>query len=175
MQRNNPEGRPQIHFRNQGFPPAKNSLSVLGRREEEGERREREGEGRRKEWGLPSRRGQLRLEGFFHFICALRACALHTYTQKMASCPPGGKWWLCQNHKKKKNGSKSNPITVKFQGGLICFQYQNTGALYTSLNKDIWGKSWERYCTRGSEGFVFCFLRDTCFTEISQAVAEIVF
>lgn len=93
-QRNNLKYRPQVHFRNQGFPPAKHSLPVLWRREEGGGRKTEEG-GRRCSFlssqQVAFKESYLRPEGFLHLVCALSMCPVYIPYKKMATCPPGGK------------------------------------------------------------------------------------
>lgn len=97
MQRNNLEGRPQIHFRNQGFPPAKRLVCI--RRQEAG--------GRREETSLPGQ-GLGGLGAMFlpphvpeHVPCT------HTHS-KWPGAHQEGQKGLCQNHKKK-TGAQVKP------------------------------------------------------------------
>ena len=185
-QGSNLEGTPQIHFRNQGFPPVKHSSPVLRRTEGgEGERgggRGREGEGGRGTLPTPLSQGptfkepHVRPEG----IPALHTCPAHIPHRKGPDDHLEKKRPLCQSYKKKKKKAhKSNPITVKFQGDPIFFWYQNLDTLHISLKKKKKIGSWglELCYTRGLGiwGVLFLWWSDVGFTEILQAVAKIVF
>lgn len=117
MQRSNLEDRPQICFRNQGSPPAKQPGSW--RREEERWGRGKKGAGRGEErWPSPlSRRARLRPER----SCTWSACARRTCHTENGQTSPRRKKGSSVKITRNEIAHKSNPITMKFQGGPISF------------------------------------------------------
>lgn len=104
MQRNNLEGRPQIHFRNQGFPPAKRLVCI----------RSQEAGGRRpafqdRGWGGCS---------FHRMYLSMCPALIHTANGQVPT-RRGNRGFVKTT--RKKLAHKSNPVTVTFEGDPIFF------------------------------------------------------